>query len=79
MMTDTMSGVTDETTGTAVTDKPAAKRPSRLAERRAIRAGSPARAAVSELAESGALDGLFAKIDDGDLDLTGDGGFVGDY
>jgi transposase-like protein len=78
MMTDTMSGVTDETSGTDVSDKPAAKRPSRLAERRAIRAGSPARAAVGELAESGALDGLFAKIEAGELDLTGDGGFVGE-
>lgn len=77
-MTDTMSGVTDETSGTDVSDKPAAKRPSRLAERRAIRAGSPARAAVGELAESGALDGLFAKIEAGELDLTGDGGFVGE-
>lgn len=75
-MTDTMSVVTDETTGTDVNETLAAKRPSRLAERRAIRAGSPARAAVSELAESGALDGLFAKIDGGELDLTGDGGFV---
>ncbi len=75
-MTDMMSVVTDETTGTDVNDKPASTRPSRLAERRAIRAASPARAAVSELAESGALDGLFAKIDGGELDLTGDGGFV---
>ena len=75
-MTDTMSVVTNETTGTDVNDKPTSKRPSRLAERRAIRAASPARAAVSELAESGALDGLFAKIDGGELDLTGDGGFV---
>ncbi len=54
----------------------APKRLSRLAERRAVRAASPARAAVSELADSGALDGLFAKIDGGELDLTGDGGFV---
>lgn len=75
-MTDKMSAVTDETTGTDVNDKPAVKRPSRLAERRAIRAASPARAAVSELAESGALDGLFARIDGGELELTGDGGFV---
>ena len=75
-MTDTMSAVTDETTGTDVNDMPPSTRPSRLAERRAIRAASPARAAVSELADSGALDGLFAKIDGGELDLTGDGGFV---
>lgn len=75
-MTDTMSAVTDETIGTDVTDKSASTRPSRLAERRAIRAASPARAAVGELADSGALDGLFAKIDGGELELTGDGGFV---
>lgn len=75
-MTDKMSAVTDETTGTDVNEEPASKRPSRLAERRAIRAASPARAAVSELAETGALDGLFAKIDGGELELTGDGGFV---
>lgn len=74
-MTDMMSAVTNETTGTEVTEKPA-RRSSRLAERRAIRAASPARAAVSELAASGALDGLFAKIDTGEVDLTGDGGFV---
>ena len=74
-MTDMMSAVTDETTGTDVTEKPA-RRSSRLEERRAIRAASPARAAVGELAASGALDGLFAKIDTGEVDLTGDGGFV---
>ena len=77
-MTSKMSAVTDETTGTEVNETPAVKRPSRLAERRAIRAASPARAAVSELAESGALDGLFGKIDGGEIDLTGDGGFVGE-
>ncbi|WP_372430527.1 IS256 family transposase [Janibacter melonis] len=71
-----MSAVTDETIGTDVNEASAPKRLSRLAERRAVRAASPARAAVSELADSGALDGLFAKIDGGELDLTGDGGFV---
>jgi putative transposase len=76
MMTDTMSVVMEETTGAGMNDMVAAKSPSRLAERRAIRAASPARAAVSELAVSGALDGLFAKIDGGELELTGDGGFV---
>lgn len=73
-MSDTMSAVTDETTGIDVTDTPVPWRPSRLAERRAIRAASPARAAVSELAESGALDRLFARIDGGELDLTGEAG-----
>lgn len=69
-----MSVVTDETSENEMPDQP--KRPSRLDERRAIRAASLARAAVSELAESEALDELFAKIDSGALDLTGDGGFV---
>jgi len=32
--------------------------------------------AIKELRESGALDGLFAKIDAGDIQLTGEGGFV---
>jgi transposase-like protein len=32
--------------------------------------------AIEELRESGALDGLFAKIDAGQLQLTGEGGFV---
>jgi transposase-like protein len=32
--------------------------------------------AIEELRDSGALDGLFAKIDAGDLQLTGEGGFV---
>ncbi len=74
-MTDMMSAVTDETAGIEVTEK-SGKGPSRLQERRAIRAASPARAAVGELAASGALDELFAKIDTGEVDLTGDGGFV---
>lgn len=66
-----MSTVTNETTGTEVT-KPA----SRTEEKRALRAQGPARAAAAELAASGALDGLFARIDAGELDLTGDGGFI---
>lgn len=32
--------------------------------------------AIDELRSSGALDGLFARIDAGELQLTGDGGFV---
>ena len=32
--------------------------------------------ALDELLESGALDGLFARIDAGEVQLTGDGGFV---
>ncbi len=71
-MTESMAAVTDESTGPEMSEK----RPSRLEERRAIRAASPARAAVSELAESGALDGLFSKIDAGEIELTGDGGFA---
>ena len=79
-MTTKMSGVTDETTGKNVTElgaeEPTERRASRLEERRAIRAASPARAAVSDLAASGALDGLFGRIDAGEIELTGDGGFV---
>ena len=38
-----------------------------------LRSGSDA---VDELLESGALDGLFARIDAGEVQLTGEGGFV---
>jgi len=41
-----------------------------------VRAASPARAAVSELAATGALDELFGRIDAGEVELAGDGGFV---
>lgn len=34
--------------------------------------------AIDELRESGALDSLFSKIDAGELQLTGDGGFIPD-
>lgn len=66
-----MSTVTNETTGTDVTE-----RPSRAAAKRAERAQGPGRAAAAELAASGALDGLFAKIDAGEIDLSSDGGFI---
>ena len=66
-----MSAVSNETAGTDVT-----KPTSRTEEKRALRAQGPARAAAAELAASGALDELFAKIDAGELDLTGDGGFI---
>src|SRR5215213_1104474 len=46
------------------------------AARRADRADMPGSKAAAELAESGALDGLFAKIDSGEIELTGDGGFI---
>jgi len=46
------------------------------AERRAQRAELPGPKAAAELAASGALDGLFAKIDAGEIELTGDGGFI---
>ena len=46
------------------------------AERRADRAGMEGSRAAAELASSGALDGLFAKIDAGEIELTGDGGFI---
>ncbi len=46
------------------------------AARRADRAEMPGSKAAAELAGSGALDGLFAKIDSGEIELTGDGGFI---
>src|SRR5690625_1352171 len=46
------------------------------AERRADRADVEGSRAAAELAASGALDGLFAKIDAGEIELTGDGGFI---
>ncbi len=66
-----MTAVTTEPVGTDVTEKP-----SKTAARRAARAAGPGRAAAAELAASGALDGLFAQIDAGEIDLTGDGGFI---
>jgi putative transposase len=45
-------------------------------ERRADRADMTGSKAAAELAASGALDGLFAKIDSGEIELTGDGGFI---
>src|SRR5690606_5795682 len=47
------------------------------AARRADRADMPGAKAAAELAASGALDDLFAKIDAGEIELTGDGGFIG--
>ncbi len=60
--------------GLNVTDKlePAAATACRRAERAQVRATK----AAAELAASGALDGLFAKIDAGEIELTGDGGFI---
>jgi transposase-like protein len=52
------------------------KSKSDAAARRAERAELPGRKAAAELAASGALDGLFAKIDAGEIELTGDGGFI---
>ncbi|EFQ84172.1 transposase, Mutator family [Aeromicrobium marinum DSM 15272] len=46
------------------------------AQRRADRADLPGAKAAAEFAASGALDGLFAKIDAGEIELTGDGGFI---
>ena len=46
------------------------------AQRRADRADMPGSKAAAELAASGALDELFAKIDSGEIELTGDGGFI---
>ncbi len=46
------------------------------AARRADRADAAGSRAAADLAASGALDGLFAKIDAGEIDLAGDGGFI---
>ncbi len=63
--------MTAVTNGTGVTrDKKGA------AARRADRADLPGSRAAAELAGSGALDELFAKIDAGEIELTGDGGFI---
>ena len=66
-----MSTVTTETDETDVT-----KNPSRTAARRLERANAAGTRAAEDLAASGALDGLFAQIDAGELELTGDGGFI---
>jgi putative transposase len=66
-----MTAVTTGTDETNVTEKP-----SRTAARRAARAEAPGSKAAAELAASGALDGLFEQIDAGELELTGDGGFI---
>jgi putative transposase len=59
------------TDGSAVTDYK-----KNAAARRAAKADLPGAKAAAELAASGALDGLFAKIDAGEIELTGDGGFI---
>lgn len=66
-----MTAVSTETDEASVS-----KKLGRTAARRAARAEGPACAAAAELAASGALDGLFAQIDAGEIDLTGDGGFI---
>src|SRR5690625_2645086 len=64
-----MTAVTIDTDGAEVTKMDADGR-------RAARADAAGSRAAAELAASGALDGLFAKIDDGEIDLAGDGGFI---
>ena len=44
--------------------------------KRADRAVLPGSRAAADLAASGALDDLFARIDSGEIELTGDGGFI---
>ncbi len=61
--------MTAVTTGTDV-------KKSDAATRRADRADAAGSKAAAELAASGALDGLFARIDAGEIELTGDGGFI---
>lgn len=63
--------MTAVTNGTGVT-----KYKKDAAARRADRAEMPGAKAAAELAASGALDELFAKIDAGEIELTGDGGFI---
>jgi putative transposase len=62
--------MTAVTNGTGVTKK------RDIAVRRADRAEAAGSAAAADLAASGALDGLFSKIDSGEIELTGDGGFI---
>jgi transposase-like protein len=71
-----MTAVTTENDEADVTTTGTGERPSRAAARRVARAEMPGYKAAAELAESGALDGLFAQIDAGEIDLTGDGGFI---
>ena len=70
-----MSAVTNETTEADVTTTSRGE-VGRTAARRAERALMPGTQAAEELIATGALDGLFAQIDSGELDLTGDGGFI---
>lgn len=49
---------------------------SRAQARREDRADAPGARAAADLARSGALDGLFAQIESGQIDLMGDGGFI---
>ncbi|MGH2457150.1 MAG: IS256 family transposase [Candidatus Limnocylindria bacterium] len=63
--------MTSVTAGNGVTDYK-----KEAAARRADRADLPGAKAAAELAASGALDGLFEKIDSGEIELTGDGGFI---
>lgn len=62
--------ITVTTIGTEMSGKPG------KAERRADRADAAGSQAAAELAANGALDGLFARIDAGEIELTGDGGFI---
>ena len=69
-----MTAVTTEDDEADVMTTGTGERPSRAAARRAARVEMPGYRAAAELAESGALNGLFAQIDAGEIDLTGDGG-----
>ena len=62
-----MTAVTTENDEANVTTTSSSERPSRAAARRAVRAEMPGYKAAAELAESGALDGLFAQIDAGEI------------
>ena len=71
-----MTTVTNETSEADVTATTATGRAGRTAARRAERAEAAGTKAAEELIATGALDDLFAQIDAGELDLTGDGGFI---
>ena len=71
-----MTAVTTDTSETNVPTNGPGEQSSRAAARRAERAQMPGYKAAAQLAASGALDGLFAKIDAGEIELTGDGGFI---
>ncbi|MBF4163909.1 hypothetical protein [Nocardioides acrostichi] len=70
-----MAAVTTENDEVDVTVSSWGSGVGRAAARRTARAEMPGYQAAADLAASGALDELFAQIDAGEIELTGDGGF----